>query len=105
MRLLHHQTRLTRWQKRGGIPLAYHGRNQMSEIEAEDEKEKNLRLHYPPSRQPTTLFVKNFYATAARNILRTAFGESPEAPEVVRVVGEMVAEIEQDKATSNATDK
>jgi hypothetical protein len=81
-----------------------------------DLEQASLDRHYPSSRRPATLFVNNFYVTGANSFIRIAFGESAQEPtgtqyrvavalpledakELAKVVGEMVAEIEEENAS------
>jgi len=88
------------------------GREIMSDESAYEEE---LRKDYPITREIPATYVNNFFVTGSPVIIRIVFGESADEPvgtkyrvavamplddarELVRVVSEMIAEIDQDKA-------
>jgi hypothetical protein len=89
---------------------------------AEDgDEEATLNEAYPASRQMPAIYVNNFYVTGSSTIIRIAFGESANEPpgtqyrttvampledarELVRVVAEMIAELDEEAAAEKVAE-
>jgi hypothetical protein len=85
------------------------------------DEDAGLEEAYPASRQMPAIYVNNFYVTGSPIIIRIAFGESASDPpgtqyratvvmpledarELVRIVGEMIAELDEEAAAEKAVD-